>query len=143
MKIWNDLNKKQKRNIIIGFIVLVLTIYVVRNWNKITYRFRPLNINFEDGENINISSDRKNIIEGIARSLKTDIYDTPWSGHDYTPYTSANNLTDNELAYLAKFYLRNMSRGNTLYDDMNGEYYITGSDITSQLMSRLSSIGLA
>lgn len=143
IKFWNNLSPKAKKTIIGTIIALIILSYVNKNWHKIMYKLRPLNINFEDGEQANISAARKVQLEGLAKSIFTDIEETPWTGHDYTPYESALALSDNELAYLSKFYMKQLSVGKSLYQDMDTQWYMTGSGVTGKLMARLAAIGLA
>lgn len=130
--------------IVLIIIALLLFFYVRKNWQVIKRKlggiFTPRDISFEPGEDVVITEARKKVLESIASKLYTDIEYTGWTGHDYTPYTEALALTDNELLYMATFYKRYQSGGNTLYSDIASQYYVTSS-IPTQLMARLNKIG--
>lgn len=126
--------------ILLLVIALILILYIRRNWYKFSHLFTPRNIDLEPGESEVISEQRKRQIESIAQKLFTDIYNTPYSGHNGDVYKEALSLTDNELLYLAKFYKRSVSGGNTLYADIDSQWYVW-IDSPTTLMARLNKIG--
>lgn len=130
--------------VILGIIVLIVVIVVLRkNWYKVKHLLHPRDINFETGENLVISEQRKDIIELLARNLYKDLYDTSaWGGHNTELYKQALALTDNELLYLSRFYKRYITNGNTLWEDIDDDYFPL-TRVNTDLMARLAKIGEA
>lgn len=123
-------------------VVIVLTIIYFtarKNWYRIKFWFQPRDIDVEEGEVTNLSAEKEKELKDLARLIYTDIYDTPYTGHDYDLYARALALSDTELLYMARFYRKSLTRGITMYDDLNNELFIT--NIDTQLKSRLSKIG--
>lgn len=82
-----------------------------------------------------ISANTTIYLSELAEDLHEDIYDTPITGHDYALYSKALNLNkDIYLFFLLIVYRRKF--GEWLWEDMKGEFYITGSGITNALNER-------
>lgn len=130
--------------VIIGIIITIVIIIVLRrNWYKVQHLLHPRDINFETGENLQISEQRKDIIENLAQKLYKDLYDTSVAGgHNTDLYKQALALTDNELLYLSRFYKRYVTNGNTLYEDIDDDYFPL-TDVNTKLMAKLAKIGEA
>ncbi len=128
---------------LIILLVLVIIVYYIYNKSKtkIIQLTQSGEIVLLPGELKNISQDRQNYIKGLGSDLYNDIESTSITGHDYEPYTSALQLTDNELAFLADYYKTFLTNGSeSLYSAIDSNYYITG-DENTKLMTRLAKIG--
>lgn len=145
---------KYKWYVIGAIIALIIGIIIYRNWYKIAYYFQPRDVDFETDSTTgtignDITNERKKYLESLASELYNDIYDTPIiHGHNLSLYAMADVLPDVELLYLARFYKRNLTQSNTLYYDINDEYYVLdngsqGGDTNSptKLKQHLSKIG--
>ena len=126
--------------IVLLLIAILLIAYIRRNWYKFSQLFHPRDIDLEPGETLEITPEREKYIESIAQRLYSDIYNTPWTGHNGDIYEEALGLTDNELFYMTKFYKRSVSGGNSLAEDIQGELY-PFTDSPTTLMARLNKIG--
>lgn len=133
--------KANWKTIVIIILIIIALIIIYRNWYKIKRLFQPRNINLETGENISISPERKLFIENLASLIYKDIYDTPASGHTTELYNQANALTDNELLYLSRYYKRQLSSGEWLYDDIDDEVFSWGNNSDTNLLAHLAKIG--
>lgn len=133
---------KYKWQILIIVGVLVLIYVLRRNWYKIKAFFQPVDVDLEGG-GTSISPQREIELKALAKNIYTDLYDTPFGGlyafHDLALYKQADALTDVELIYLAKYYKRSLSAGNTLYEDIDSDYF--SGDEGTKLMSHLSKVG--
>jgi hypothetical protein len=134
--------KKNQKMIIKGVIAFVIIYLIYKNWWRISALLKPKSQNLSPdalaGEGI--SDSRKGYIEGLASELYEDIYSTGWTGHNYAPYDKANGLFDDEIKYLADFYKNHLSSGNSLYNDIDSQWYTWG-DEANTLMSLLASNG--
>ena len=129
---------KYKKEIIITLIVLIVFFIIRKNWWKISKFFQPPNVDLQPDESL--SEGRMRELEILAEDLKKDIYSTPITGHNYSLYASADALRDTELIYLAQYYKNNLTEGNSLYSDIESQWYTWG-DEASELQSHLSKIG--
>jgi hypothetical protein len=134
--------KDNQKMIIKGVIVLVVVYLIYKNWWRMARVLKPKSENTSpDTENgVGISDSRKTYIEGVSSDLYNDIYYTGFTGHDYTPYSLANGLFDDEVKYLADFYKNHLSAGNSLYNDINSQWYTWGNE-AENLMNLLASNG--
>jgi hypothetical protein len=137
-----DLFKKNQKMIIKGVVAFVIVYLIYKNWWRVAAILKPKSENVSpDTESGNgISDSRKSYIEGIASALYSDIYSTGWFGHDYTPYENANGLFDDEIVYLADFYKNHLSSGESLYNDIDSQWYTWGNEANT-LLSLLASNG--
>lgn len=135
-----NLKLLQNRRFWIIVIAIVLLVMTYRNWDRIIRFFQKRDIDFEPGEGINISDIRKKQIQSIAERIYNDIYDTPFIGHNISPYEDALALTDNELLFLSTYYRKSLTRGTSLKDDIQSEVY-TFTDVNNKLIQRLNKIG--
>ena len=134
--------KNNQAMIIKGIVIFVLIYLIYKNWWRISRLLKPKsqNVSPDTQEGNGISETRKAYIEGIASDLYSDIYSTGWSGHDYTPYTVALSFFDDEIVYLADFYKNHLASGNSLYNDINSQWYTWGNE-AEDLMNLLSANG--
>ena len=137
-----DFFKKNQKMIIKGAIAFLIMYLIYKNWWRISALLRPKskNISPDGQEGLGISDARKGYIEGLAGEMYTDIYSTPFTGHDYEPYQSAKGLFDDEIVYLADFYKNHLASGNSLYNDINSQWYTWG-DSPTDLMNLLAANG--
>lgn len=127
-------------------IILIIVIFIlIIIWRKIGYKFNQLvqkkDITVLDGESTELPNDVQANLKNIAKCLHTDIENTSWTGHDYTCYKQALQLSDTELAFLAKYYKQYLGVGKTLWKSIDDDYYPTGNE-PQQLQTRLASMGL-
>lgn len=137
--------------IIIIFLLALLIYYLVKKYGGwLRDKFQSSDINYKEGENPNNAGYTagggdigagKEYIERIAGELYADIYDTPWTGHSYTPYLQALGLSDNDLKYLADHYKKYLTKGTSLFVDIDDEVFAPGQSLDSDLMARLTKIG--
>lgn len=136
-----DFIQRNWKWILVVIVIIVVYYAIRRNWYTIKFWFQPRDIDVAPGETTNISSSNEMQLKNLAQRIYTDIYDTPfWGGHNYSVYEEAMALSDSELLFMAKFYRTKLTRGVTLYDDMNNEVYVF-TDLDTALKSRLSKIG--
>lgn len=142
--------------IIIIVILAIIIIWAVNHFkDQLKSLFQSRKVDYQEGENAlnqgyNISKG-KQYIQNIASEIYSDIYDTPvepsWIGvpyakHDLTPYKLALQLSDSDLLYLADYYDKYITKGTSLFKDMDSEYYIGDvSSYANDLKARLSKIG--
>jgi len=134
--------KNNQKMIIKGIVIGVIVYLVYKNWWRISALLKPKapNISPHTQDGNGISDSRKTYIESIASDLYTDIYSTGYTGHDYTPYTVALSFFDDEIIYLADFYKNHLAGGNSLYNDIDSQWYTWGNE-ASDLMNLLSANG--
>lgn len=120
---WGGLDPKVKNTIVIVLVIIIILI-IWRNKYKIQKFFTPKAPNMGTEEQLQqpVLESRKIIIHSLAGKLEKDINNTGWS-HDYTLYSEALGLADNELIYLADYWKSNLSPSESLYDAIGGEYY--------------------
>jgi len=138
--------------IIILLLVILLTYSLVKKYGGwLKDKLQSSDISYNNGETPNnagytagqgdINEGRKKL-EDLSLKLYQDIYDTPIMGHDPVPYiTATNSLSDNDLRYLADYYKKYLTKGTSLFVDMNDEVYPFGTDYDAKLISRLTKIG--
>lgn len=126
-----------KKEIIYGVIILIVLYIVKKNWYKIQGIFKPA---AETNSGQPLTDQRKVALQLIATNLHKDIYETPWTGHDYTPYAAALKLYDDELKYLADYYKIHLAQGVSLHTDISSQWYPFG-DEPAALLSKLSGLG--
>lgn len=136
--------RKVISQVLIGFIILFFVILIWKNRYLISKAFETKAPNVGAAEQLAtpVLETRKPVIQSIGQDLKTDIYSTGWSGHDYDPYNKALSLPDNELKYLAVYYKQNLSSplGRSLWDDIDTQWY-WWSDAPERLQNKLSTVG--
>ncbi len=126
--------------------VVIILLVIRRNWNQIKALTEPKYINTtpEPGTatTTNSSVSQNDVLEQLARTCYADIYDTnAFSGHDLDVWDKVNSLSDPDLTYMAKFYKNAVTRGTTLFSDLNDEYFAT-SNINTRVLARLHVLGL-
>ena len=137
-----DFFKKNQKMVIKGIIAFLIVYLIYKNWWRISALLKPKtpNISPDTQNGTGISDSRKIYIESIAGDLYADIYSTGWTGHDYTPYTVALSFFDDEIKYLADFYKNHLATGNSLYNDIDSQWYTWGYE-AQELMNLLSANG--
>lgn len=125
-------------------VIISLIILIWLAWRKWGYKIEQLtqarDIQVLPGENKVLSSEQISNTKDIAQAIFNDIEDTPITGHDYDGYDRALLLTDSELNFMADYYRKYLGNGKSMYQDINGQYYIT-SGVPAKLMARLAAIG--
>jgi len=130
---------------IIAIIIVVIIVYFVvkKNWYKYRHLFETPSISPDAVTGYtkpsDIPTDRKTQLEGMAKSLYNDMYDTPYSGHNSDVYKAADVLSDVELIYLSQYYRRYLTRGNSLWLDISDDWF-PFTDVSS-IQAHLSKIG--
>lgn len=134
--------KNNQAMIIKGIVVVVLIYLIYKNWWRISVLLKPKsdNISQDTQDGNGISESRKTYIEGVAGDIYNDIYYTGYTGHDYTPYTMALGLFDDEIKYMADFYKNHLSSGKSMYKDIDSQWYTWGNE-AEDLMNLLASNG--
>lgn len=128
---------KYKWWIIAIILAIIIFIIVRRNIYKLKGKFAPRDINLEKEP----TDERKSYLEGLARRLYKDIYDTSFlTGHDGDLYKEADGLSDSELLYMSRFYKRYLTLGNSLDSDIQSQWYPFAGGVT-ELQSHLHKIG--
>lgn len=120
----------------IGLGLLIIIFYVWRNWDKLKSKFGVITGDFQPGD---ITDKRKGTLESLAQ----DTYDSIYSATGDTGDTleKVNALNDSELDYLARYYKKALTRGNTLYEDVDDEF-MPWDDVDETLMGKLNRLGL-
>ena len=130
---------KYRKPIII--IVVIIVLYLI--WNKYGYKLKRL-FNPAQGNNspIPLSDVRKNQIEEHMGKISQDITGWSWVGnqHDYALYHTLLGWYDDEIAYGADYYKNFLGQGNSLYSDLDGEYFYWG-DVNNQVLNKLKELG--
>lgn len=132
-KIWNSYQKE----IIIIIVLIVLYLLYRKYGYKLDRLFNPSTSN---NSPVAMTDIRKSQIELITQKVKADIYSTPFSGHDYTIYESFLTLFDDEIKYASDYYKNYLTAGGSLYNDLDGEYFVTG-DVNSRVLDKLTALG--
>lgn len=149
-EIWLGLPMIIKIVIIVLFILLIY--HLVKKYGSwLKDKFQSSDINYQEGETPNNagytvgqgnSEAGRLKLEQIAEQLYSDIYDTPvLTGHNSSPYLMALTLSDNDLKYLADHYKKYLTKGTSLFKDIDDEIYGLGVDYDSRLKARLTKIG--
>lgn len=125
----------------IGLVILLLFLIGRKYWHIISRWFQPSDITLEPGESKIIVPSKEAALKGLAAQLHSDIYDTPILGHTTSLYVEANNLTDNELKFLAKYYRKQLTQGTYLYTDVDNEAFNIFTNVDSMLMAHLAKVG--
>ncbi len=123
--------------IILGSIIVLLILR--KNWVYIKAKFSK---SYGDFSGEPILDARKTELEGMASNLYNEIYElsTGTTGSRSTAMDMISGLNDDELLYTARYYKKALTRGNSMYIDVDNELMpFTNSDET--LMRRLSKIG--
>lgn len=129
--------------IILGIIVLIVVIYFVlrKNWhliqNSTQRRYIQSYVDPNTGETIKVGSDDRKYLEKIAQ----DLYDSIYGTHSDKAYDDALLLRDDELLYVSKFYKNALTRGTSLFVDIDDEFFTTWNQRDVKIMRRLSAIG--
>lgn len=71
-----------------------------------------------------LTAQRQQYLDGLAAQLYSDIYNTPYTGHNCTLYDTVNALCDEEVAYIGKHYRTELTRGNSLVSDMSTQWTV-------------------
>jgi len=135
--------QKNKKQVLIGIIIIIGLFLLKRNWHKIAAFLNPAaRRNNPDSVAGEVPQDRKNLLEDLAGKIYNDIQSTSIWGHNAGLYSSALSYYDDELVYMAKFYKNQLSSGNSLYSDMSDQWYVNDSyDYSGQLYTKLSELG--
>lgn len=140
--IGNVLKNKKVVYAIIAIIVAFLLYLIIRKyWQQIALFFQPADIDWEPGESKVIPQARKAELKGLAADLYSDIYDTPTSGHTNSLYIEADNLSDNELQWMAEYYRKQLTQGVYLYTDVDNEWFGLAYNFDTKLMAHLAKVG--
>lgn len=133
------------RTKLILILLIVLVAYIIARrldlFTKIRRLFIKKYINYDciPNESGRVSDDRKQFLESVASKIYSDIYNTPYTGHDCTLYESAYDLCDEELQYVAQHYRKALSRGSSIVQDLGEEFtLVCDFDI---FIARLQKIG--
>lgn len=131
--------------LIIIIVALLVLWYVIKQFdliNRIKRLFEPRFIDYScnpTGGSFRISNDRINYLNGVAQKIYDDIYNTPYSGHNCNIYIEANQLCDEELAYVGQQYRKALTRGISIWTDLGQEYTLSCDFDT--LRAHLSKVG--
>jgi hypothetical protein len=137
MKEVQEFIQKNKRAIII-IIVIVILFLLYRKYGYVLGRlFKPATQNMSPEA---LTDVRKAQIESTIKDIKTDIYETAWSGHDYAPYERLLGYYDNEIIYGADYYKNFLANGNTLHSDLSDQWFVWG-DVNKRVLDKLNELG--
>lgn len=134
---------KYRKPIIWTIVGLVVFFIARKNWWRVKALIQPRVINTENGKTT-VSPGREPYLHQLADKIYQDIHDTPFTGHTESLYKEANALSDVELLYLSRYYKRSLTSGDTIYSDLQNEWFaIFGStyDAVNALANHLSKIG--
>ena len=138
----NVLKNKMVVRVIIGIVIaFILYLFIRKYWHRIVLLTQSSDIDWEPGESKVIPNAREAELKGMAADLYSDIYDTPTTGHTNSLYIDANDLSDNELKYLAKYYRKQLTQGTYLYTDVDNEWFGLAYNFDTRLMVHLAKIG--
>lgn len=124
-------------------VIAIFLIWLIsRYWDKIKTIFQPADIDYEEGEPKTISKNRQKELKDFASELYEAIYATQNVGVTYREnrFVAANELSDNELRFVSKYYRKSLTKGAWLYTDIDNEVMPTTS-VDENLMAHLSKIG--
>jgi len=122
----------------IGVAILIALLLAKKYWNKLAGSFQADYGDYDDGA---LQEARKNELEGLANELYTAMHDISFgSALDDDHLLQLDQLTDRELKYVARFYKRAITRGVSLYQDINNEW-MPFTDLDEMIMARLAQIG--
>lgn len=134
-----------RTRLVIIIIVAIILYYVIKQFdliNRIKRLFEPRFIDYScnpTGGTMKIADNRIAYLNNVAQRIYDDIYNTPYTGHDCKLYTEANQLCDEELAYVAQQYRKALTRGLSIYTDLDSQWTIA-CDFDS-LRAHLSKVG--
>lgn len=120
---------------LVFFIIVVLWI-IWRNQDRIKQFFGRTRADFQPGS---ITEGRKSELEALANDAYNAIYGV--FGDTGDTLERVNALNDNELVYLAKFYKKALTKGSSLYKDVDDEF-MPWDKVDEQLMGRLSQLNM-
>lgn len=121
-----------KMKFIVIILVIIAIIVIARKTdliNRIKRLFEPRYIDYncnptggtKDGR---VSNSRIPYLNSMAQQIYDDIHNTPYSGHNCSIYEEANLLCDEELAYVAQQYRKALTRGTSIYSDLDTQWTI-------------------
>ncbi len=125
----------------IGVAVVILILVLRKYQHLLAAFFQPSDIDFQPGEPKVIPPAKEAELKALAALLHGDIYDTPLSGHTHQLYIDANNLTDNQLKELSRYYRKQLTQGTYLYTDIDNEGFSLFTTVDSVLMAHLAKVG--
>jgi len=124
---------------------IIVLLIVKRNLHLVKKATQKRDVDYGDG-NLSISNssnkeERKRYLKDLAQKGYVDIYDTPiFESRAYDLWETISDLPDEDLLFLSKHYRQSITRGNSLYKDLNNEYFFYGS-VKTKILGRLSKIG--
>ncbi len=132
--------------IILGIVILVIIValYIRRNYDQIKGLTATKYIDDSPvpgaQTTTNTTVSQNDVLSQLAKQCYTDIYDTPFSGHDLDLWDKIYSLSDPDLVYLVKYYKNAVSRGTSLYSDIDGEYF-GFTNVNTRIMARIKVLG--
>lgn len=125
--------------------VIIVVLIIKRNLHLVKKVSQKRDIDYiSDVISISNSTDkeaRKSFLKDLAQKGYVDIYDTPvFTTRAYDLWETIADLPDEDLLFLSKHYRQSITRGNSLYKDLNDEYFFLG-NVKTRLLGRLSKIG--
>ena len=117
---------------------MIILIYVNRNWDRWKSRLGRQYLDDQPGGEAAISSQRRGELEALANDVHTE--STSGKGI-FTATCKLDNINDTELLYMAKYYERALTRGDSMYKDIDDRWgYVTSCD--EKVMAKLSAMGM-
>ncbi len=121
----------------IGLATLIVLLIIRANWQYLKAKFAR---SFGDFTGEKISDSRQAVLNGFADNLHQSIHTSVAWGDTVDALNNISGVNDDELRYIARYYKRALSRGTSLYTDLNNEW-MPLTDIDEQILTRLSKIG--
>lgn len=127
---FNSLLWWQKVLLILAIILLIIYIYrryssQLRNIFQ-KKEIEPTTVTLQNGQTVTLTTisdlpdSQKKYLENLAGQLRDDIYGINVT-HNMDLYKQASVLSDVEIDYLAQYYKRTLTNGNSLWEDMDNE----------------------
>lgn len=129
---------KYRKPILIVVVIVVLYLLWNKHGYKIARLFKPAQSNTAP---FPISDVRKEQIENLMSEIYDDIEDTDfWGGHHYDIYNQLLGMYDDEISYGADYYKNFLANGNTLYSDLDSQWFLW-SDVNTKVLDKLKELG--
>lgn len=127
---FNSLTTIQKVLVIAGVILLIVFLFrryssQLRNIFQ-KKEIEPVTVTLQNGQTVTLTTiadlpdTQKKYLEDLAGKIRDDIYGINIT-HNMDLYKEGSVLSDVEIDYLAQYYKRNLTNGNSLWQDMSDE----------------------
>jgi hypothetical protein len=140
------MNKKTKKYIIIGSIIVVVLVclfwYVYRRGKRQTTLQDPGKLPGDNTGTVNTGSSNDDL-KLLVQAIHDDMDGLNWAGHDITAYQRALQLSDTDLIKLYNAFnsLYQQDSGQTLVEWITNEKYFNH-EVTDALLAKMAKLNL-